>query len=1615
MTGTLPSMQELLAGAYQELRALRAELDVHEREHFMPIAVVGIGCRLPGGADDPDAFWRLLRDGVDATSEVPRDRWDAGALYDPDPAAAGRIVTRRGAFLERVDAYDPAFFGISPREAPSLDPQQRLLLEVGWEALEHAGISPASLFGSRTGVFIGISGFEYAKLLMADPAAIDAYAGSGSALNVAAGRLAYTLGLTGPALAVDTACSSSLVATHLAVGALRRGECDAALAGGVNLILSPEVSISFSRAGFLAPDGRCKTFDRLADGYGRGEGCGILVLKRFDDALAAGDRVWALIRGSAVNQDGASGGLTVPSGPAQQAVMRQALAGARVRPHEVQFVEAHGTGTQLGDPIELGALDAVYGQGRAAGEPLLVGSVKTNVGHLEAAAGMAALIKTVLALHHGEVPAHLHLNDPNPHVPWSELALAVPTAQRSWPASEGPRRAGVSGFGFSGTNAHVILEQAPDPGPDSGPLPADDGAPGLLVLSARTPAALDALATATARRLRAQPPLPWPAACATAQNGRAAFEHRLAVLAAGGMEAATRLDAALGGGRPAGMSRGHVAPGARPRIGFLFTGQGSAWARMGRDLDAAWPAYRAAIDRCALVLDPILGHPLRSILDPAPGQPDLLVETAWAQPATVAVELALLDLWGSWGIRADAVLGHSLGEYPAAVAAGVMAPDDALRLVATRARLMQDLAPGAMWSVRASVDELAPLLVAAGPSVSIAAVNGPHQTVLAGASDHLAVVLDRVRSAGLQATELRVNRAFHSPLVEPMLGPWTAAVAAVRLSRPRIPMIWNVSGELAGSEIANPDAWVRQVREPVQFARGLEALRDLRLDAVLEIGPQPVLLALARSALPGSGMAWLHSLRADRDGRSEMLAALGGLFALGAPIDWRGVNDGRRPTPVSLPTYPFQRQRHWAAPAGGTSTADRTRPLSGPQLPSGQPTAPRGAGSADVRLFRTAWHEIAADPSIAASSPTARPDAHRGRWLVIPDRAGFAHEVAALVRAGGGTTVEAPTSAMSAPGAVGGITGPGPLADWLAAELARSAVAGILVASPLDADAVADPAEGLRLAAGVPIAALRAAASARASGGPRVWLLSRGALPATGRTPPSAVLAGAVSGVARVAALEQPGSWGGHIDLDPAGERAGEAARVLEEVSHVLEEDQRALRDGRRLGPVLVPVERPDAIARPLRQDGTYLVTGAFGGLGRDVVRWLAGRGARSLALLGRRGASSPEDRRSLEDLADTGVTVLELRADVGDEVSLRAALARIAAERPALAGVVHLAGTMSNRTIEQLQPSEVAAALHGKALGAWRLHELTLGHDLDCFVGFSSIAATWGSLGQAHYAAANAVLEALACRRHAMGLPATVIAWGPWATDGMFTADAERALGRVGVLSISPSAALDVLGRVIAQGEAVVTAAAADLGALRAAAASRRARPILAGIGAAETGAVPPLVAAPPRDAADPLVRALDERLAGAGQAERTAILEAHLLVRAAEVLGFAPGDLPDPRTGFHDLGMDSLMAVELRRRLESDLGRTLPATLAFDHPNARALAVHLAGDGTAAPPASASESDGRVSRPGEPPGEAPSVASAEDPARLTMDEERSALARELAALEGVLAAFEHPTENDD
>jgi acyl transferase domain-containing protein/acyl-CoA synthetase (AMP-forming)/AMP-acid ligase II/acyl carrier protein len=894
----LAGEQEPTQDSQHQPRSLRGETEA--------IAVVGIGCRFPN-AENPEEFWHQLRNGIDGISEVPSQRWNMNQFYTQEAATPGKMNTRWGGFLSQVDQFDSAFFGISPREANSIDPQQRLLLEVAWETFEDAHIAPERLAGSQTGVFVGISSDDYSRLEFERPEHIDAYAGTGNAFSIAANRLSYVFDLHGPSMALDTACSSSLLAVHQACQSLRTGECEQALAGGVNVILSPDLTIAFSQAHMMSADGHCKTFDEAADGYVRGEGCGLVLLKPLSAAERDGDMIYAVIRGSAVNQDGRSNGITAPNRHAQEAVIRQALRNANMAPEQVSYVETHGTGTALGDPIEVAALKTVLMQERSNNLPCILGAVKTNIGHLESAAGIAGFIKTVLNLHKGEIVPNRNFTQLNSRISLQGTTFAIPTERQPWPAQE--RIAGISAFGFGGTNVHVVVEAAPERPVTTSPIQRTEH---VLALSARSEQALQNLARRYVTYIDEHPEVSIADIAASANSGRTHFDSRLALNSTTPQQAREQLATFAQGTVADGVQHGQK-PRTKRNVAFLFSGQGTQYVGMARQLYETQPTFRAALERCNQLLLPYLDVPLLSVLYELTEEHSPLHETRYTQPALFALEYALAELWRSWGVKPDIVLGHSIGEYSAATIAGLLSLEDGLKLIATRGRLMQELPEhGSMAAVFAPPEHVAPFVKPHVARVSIAVVNGPDHTVLSGDPQVLQTIVTQLEKEGIDTRPVNVSHAFHSPLLDPMLGQLEEVARGITYTPLQIPLVSNITGQIldAGSTV-DARYWRTQTRNAVQFAASIQTLADQGFDTFIEIGPHATLMNMGKRCLPDGYGHWIPSLQKDQANWHTLAQGINTLYTLGIDIDWTGFEHDYPHQHVVLPTYPFERQTCW--------------------------------------------------------------------------------------------------------------------------------------------------------------------------------------------------------------------------------------------------------------------------------------------------------------------------------------------------------------------------------------------------------------------------------------------------------------------------------------------------------------------------------------------------------------------------------------------------------------------------------------------------------------------------------------------------------------------------------
>ncbi|MFE2616399.1 type I polyketide synthase, partial [Micromonospora chalcea] len=1506
-----------------------------------PIVIVGMGCRFPAGAESPEGLWDLLTAGADAMSDFPANRhWDLESLTGTDSYVS------RGAFLADAGGFDAEFFGISPREALAMDPQQRLLLEVSWEAFEDARIEPLALRGSRVGVFAGTNGQDYETVVREAGESLAGYGATGASASVLSGRVAYSFGFEGPAVTVDTACSSSLVALHLAAQALRSGECDLALAGGVTVMSTPGAFIEFSRQGGLSADGRCKAFAESADGTAWGEGVGVLVVQRLSDAQRDGRRVLAVVRGSAVNQDGASNGLTAPNGPSQQRVIRQALASAGLGVGDVDVVEAHGTGTTLGDPIEAQALLATYGQGRDV--PLLLGSVKSNIGHAQAAAGVAGIIKMVLAMRYGTVPASLHVDVPSSHVDWSSGAVELVTASREWPGVERPRRAGVSSFGISGTNAHVILEQ-PEPEavpevaaePESAPASAGGASVALpvpWVVSGRSERGLVGQAGRLASFVRGRSDLSVADVSWSLVRSRAALEHRAVVWGSSVDELVAGLSVVA-----EGRSAGVVSAGRRA---VLFTGQGSQRAGMGRELYDAFPVFASAFDEVCVRFDGLLPRALRDVVFAETGSETaaLVDQTVFAQAGLFAVEVALWELLASWGVRVDFLAGHSIGEVTAAYVSGMLSLSDACVLVAARGRLMQALpSGGVMAAVGASEADVREVIHAAGAGADVAAVNGPASVVVSGAVGEVAVVVAACRERGWRVKELSVSHAFHSRLMDPMLEEFRSVVAGLDWRVPRVPIVSNVTGAVADPlELVDPEYWVRHVRQPVRFADGVAALRAQGVDTFLEVGPDATLTAMVAEIVADAGVRCVAVSRRDQPEVGVLTSALGQLWVAGVPVDWAAYHGqtGARPGVVDLPTYAFDHTWYWpeAAPAarrdvhgealdgrfwaavesgdpdlvGGELGVGADEPFSAvlPKLAQWRRAAQQRS-TVDSWRYRVVWRrqDVTGNENLT------------GSWLVLMVPGQEDHPLLAGLAERGAEVVPVVLDALDR--------------DEIARRLSAASAAAGPVAGMISLMSLAG--------AGVVEALAVAQALAVTEVEGRLWWLTSGAVSVDDSEPLTDLDGGAVWGLGRVVGLEVPLRWGGLVDLPGVlgGGVWGRLCGVL--LSGV--EDQVALRSSgvfvRRLVRAGCPAGAGAGagVGGGFRLSGTVLVTGGTGALGARVALWAVGVGAEHVVLVSRRGGGAAGVGELVGRLEGLGVRVSVVGCDVADRGAVAGLLGDLVGRGERLRAVVHAAGVAQLTPLGEVGVGEVEEVLRAKVGGAVVLDELTAGFDLDAFVVFSSIAGVWGSAGQVGYAAANAFVDGLVVSRRGRGLVGTSVAWGPWAEAGMAVGVAGEQLSRRGLPGMAPELAVAALQRALDGGEGQVVVADVRWDRFVPSFTALRPSRLFTDIPEAQPAQAEEVPKGEDRGAAS----ALRERLAAASGPERDRILLDLVRGTAAAVLGHATPSGIRPARGFLELGFDSLTAVELRNRLTAATGIGLPATLVFDHPTPNALAGHL------------------------------------------------------------------------
>ncbi|WTW41885.1 SDR family NAD(P)-dependent oxidoreductase [Streptomyces sp. NBC_00015] len=1556
-------LNKAVATARQATRRLR---EVEEKA-WEPIAIVGMACRLPGGVTSPEDLWRLVADGVDGITSFPADRgWDLAGIYDPDPDAPGTSYVREGGFLDDVAGFDAPFFGISPREALAMDPQQRLLLETSWEVFERANIDPTSLRGRRIGFYTGVMHHDYAPRVRQVPEDLEAYLGRGSTGSFASGRVSYTLGIEGPSVTVDTACSSSLVAIHLAVQSLRTGESEMALAGGAAVMADSKMFVEFSRQRGLSPDGRCRAFAAGANGTGFSEGVGVLLLERLSDARRNGHDILAVVRGTAVNQDGASNGLTSPNGPAQREVIRQALENARLSAADVDVVEAHGTGTSLGDPIEAQALLATYGQERPGDDrPLWLGSLKSNIGHAQSAAGVAGVIKMVQAMRHGVLPKTLHVDAPTPEVDWSAGAVELLTEAREWPERDEPRRAGVSSFGLSGTNAHVVIESAPaaaSASEESGPADPEATAPGApaestptaaeqvvpqgvvpLALSGKTPDALREQARRLAAFLEDRPETALHDV-ALSLTSRAAFDHRGVVVAGTRQEALSRLTA---------LAENTSVP--TPVLGgagvvFVFPGQGAQWVGMALGLLSESVVFAEWMGRCGEALAPFVGWSLVDVL----GDEEALGRVDVVQPVLWAVMVSLAGLWRSVGVEPAGVVGHSQGEIAAACVVGALSLEDGARVVAGRSAVIASslAGGGGMLSVALPVGVVEGRL---GGGLSVAAVNGPSSVVVAGGVDALEVLEGELRGEGVRVRRVPVDYASHSVGVERVEGELAGVLEGVSAVSSGVPFYSTVTGGVVDTVLLDGGYWYRNLREPVRLEEVMRGLLGEGRRVFVEMSPHPVLGFVVAETMGAVGVDGLvvGSLRRGEGGLERFLRSVGEVFAGGVDVDWEAAFDARGARRVELPTYPFQHQRYWldandrpaveadpvdtafwaAIEAGDTDALADDLQLKASVLDEVLPALSswrrrrRERSVVDGWRYHLGWERIDTTGTLS------------GTWLIAAgtDSGPIAEAVTTGLTERGAQIVRIEVDTENTD------------REALAAALPDQPFAGIVSLLALDGRPHPVHTSWSRGTIGT-VTLVQALGDADIEA--PLWAVTSGGVAVADPAELTDVSQHVMWGIGTVLALDHPRTWGGLVDLPSATDEPDPHTLDLlcAALSGADEEDQLAVRpDGlhaRRMR--RAPLEDTPA-PKPWTPRGTVLITGGTGGTGAHVARRLAELGAEHLVLTSRRGPEAPGAGELRTELEAHGTRVTITACDIGDRDTVAALLDAVPAELP-LTAVLHLAGApqtespLSGLTVEQF--AEMGRA---KIAGARHLDDLLGDRDLDAFVLFSSGATAWGSNGLTSYAGANAYLDALAHHRRARGLTATSIAWGAWDGGGMVDASMAGEFAKLGLSLMEPHLGVAALVQAVEHDETHVVVAGIDWTRFAPAFTLSRSRPLLRGL-----PEVTELLAGNTEDRPDTDASALRAELLELSPAEQEHLLVRLVRTEAGAVLGHTDAEGVEEDRAFKEIGFDSVTAVELRNRLNAATQLRLPATLVFDHPNPRALADHLraelVGDGAAA-----------------------------------------------------------------
>lgn len=1450
------------------------------------VAIVGMACRFPGQANTPADFWQMLCNGEDAISDIPSSRMDVDQLYSEEPATPGRIMTRYGGYLDDIEHFDAGFFHISPREAERMDPQQRLILETAWEAIEDAGIDASSLSGRSVGVYVGQWLSDFEMRILSDPTVTDFEMTTGSGRYTTAGRLSHFLGLMGPSLTLDTACSSSLTAVHLAIQSLRSGEIELAFAAGVNVILSPHITVGYSQSQMMAPDGRCKFGDAAGNGYVRSEGAGTVLLKRLDRALKDGDKIHAVIRGSAINNDGnSSGSFGTPSRYGQEALLRQALVDADLSPSSVGYVEAHGTGTRKGDPVELQALSTVLGTSRS--EPIRVGSVKTNIGHTEGAAGMAGLIKATMAVKTGQIPASLHLQTPNPDIDWNAGPITIVRKLEPWPADD--RYAGVSGFGIAGSNAHLLLQNAPSQLNQSG-KEVEFHRPSILPLSAQSEGALRESAARYAKLLEEHPDVPLREICAAAALNRTALSDRAALISHSRGEMITALRQFSTGADNA--IRGNTWSGQPINTVFVAPGQGGQWAGMARSLIASEPSFQQAIAECEHALAPLVDWSLSEQIQLSEGDVGYrLNDIAVIQPTLVALAISYARLWRAFGVSPKLSVGHSMGEVSAAAVSGILSVADAMRVVVARSKLMaRTSGEGGMALVELSAPNLKAWLEPFVGKLSLAAINSPRASVISGKVPSLDTLLEALSNEGIFCRKIKVDVASHGPQMAQLAPDLAAALHDIVPSEPDFPMLSTVTGDMVPGQQFNGDYWAQNLKEPVRFLEAIEAALKAKANAFIELGPNPVLLTSIEQTLSHHHAEGILAASERRDSPAIDVIAEGiaKLWVSGVEMDWSAYT-GEVRVHIPLPQYPWQRTRHWHE-AAERSDIHQTRQWSCPP---------------DQML--DLLHQI----EWVKSSPPVALTKKNQTWLVLSTKSRAANSLVTALEEAGTTVHFTDDETVSAP-------------------LSKQIIYDGIVAIASGEDAGFLPIKLLHLLLENSIKSAN------------LVFITQGASTASGANQRVSVEQAPLIGTMRVVAEEHPEYTFRLVDADPniplEDQNNALAAHVLLKAT----DPEVAFRGQDYLIPRLQPMVQIDKPHQgvQIKRDSAYMITGGLSALGLRAATVLAKAGARHIILVSRRPLAPRAQWRHLvkgsEDadriagvlaLEAAGVAVETLALDVTDEDSVHSYLAERATElRPPIRGLIHLATVYDTQLAAETDKGRFDAAIAAKLNGA-RILDRAL-PDVDLFVLYSSTMTFVPHQGLAAYSAANCGLDALAADRRAQGKLALSISWGPWKQLGRAALDyVAKEFEQRGELSISAEEGDLLLGWLLGGSVSDVSVFRMDWSTFKK---SRQGRPQYL----------------------------IDELLKGATDVE---FEETHFdnlppEERRARANIFVPNSvakvlkLDQKALELHrpigDLGLNSLMGIELRNALEKCVGRPLPATLAWTYPTTQAVIDFLCAD---------------------------------------------------------------------